>query len=234
VRKDQLEVVLRLRDQLSAALRSAVGNVGSAAKGISSSMGAMASSIKSAFLNLPTLIGAIVAALGIRKLIQEIQGVVSQAVQAENAMVELANAMRIAGSFTRDALEASLAYSDALAGATGVSDELITSVQAMLTQFGIQEELVKRTTAAVLDWSKISGKDAKSAALDFIRANEGFIVGFKRSGLAIDEAAFKSGIDAAVADEYHSAADAWRARNAVHMRAVTGNALPDLCACLPV
>lgn len=85
------------------------------------------------------------------------------AIDNEEATSKLAQAMKQAGTFTAEALAHNIAYAESLMKITTADDEQILAVQKVLTNFGVQGEMLDRLTKATLDFATAKGIDYVSA-----------------------------------------------------------------------
>lgn len=93
-----------------------------------------------------------------------IKNLTESAIQQENAERLLANAMKQAGTFTEQAYKHNLAYASSLQKITIYGDETITGVQKLLSNFGVEGEMLDKLTSATLDLASAKGMDLKGAA----------------------------------------------------------------------
>lgn len=82
----------------------------------------------------------------------------------ERAERTLAAAMKQAGTFTQKAMKHNLEYAASLQKMTTFGDEAILGVQKMLTNFGVEGEMLDKLTKATLDLAAAKGMDLKAAA----------------------------------------------------------------------
>jgi len=93
-----------------------------------------------------------------------IKNLTESAIQQENAERALANAMKQAGTFTEQAYKHNIAYASSLQKITIYGDETITGVQKLLSNFGVEGEMLDKLTKATLDLASAKGMDLKGAA----------------------------------------------------------------------
>ena len=98
-----------------------------------------------------------------KKFANIMTGPIQAAAEQEFVTTELASAMQQAGTFTEKALKHNLAYASSLEKLSVYNDELITSVQKQLTNFGIEGEYLDKLTKATLDLAAAKGMDLKAA-----------------------------------------------------------------------
>jgi len=82
----------------------------------------------------------------------------------EQAEYTLAEAMKVAGTYTKEAHQHNLDYASSLQKVTTFGDETILMVQKMLTNFGVEGEMMDELTKATLDLAAAKGMDLKAAA----------------------------------------------------------------------
>jgi len=82
----------------------------------------------------------------------------------ERAELTLAQAMKQAGTFTKEAFEHNKKYASSLQKMTEYGDEAILGVQKMLTNFGVEGEMLDKLTAATLDLAAAKKMDLTAAA----------------------------------------------------------------------
>lgn len=118
---------------------------------------------------------------------------IDNAIEAENATTALANAMKVAGTFTQDAQTRFEEYSKSLQRTTGVSDDFINQQAAMLVSIGkLRGEGLERATKAALDFSAATGKDLGASFDAMARAAQGNVAGLTKYIGKIDESIPKS------------------------------------------
>jgi hypothetical protein len=108
------------------------------------------------------------AALGVAAGLAGVVAITKKFVQAaafqEKQQKTLAAAMKQAGTFTEEAMQHNLDYAASLQKMTTFGDEAILGVQKMLTNFGVEGEMLDKLTKATLDLAAAKGMDLKSAA----------------------------------------------------------------------
>jgi hypothetical protein len=113
---------------------------------------------------------------------------IDNAMEAENAVHSLNNAMKMTGTFTEDASNKFLEYAKTLQTTTGVSDDLITQNASLLVSFGrLQGEGLERATKAALDLAA-TGRVEVSQAFDIMsKAAVGNTMALGKLGVKISE-----------------------------------------------
>jgi len=81
----------------------------------------------------------------------------------QQAEYTLGEAMKVAGTYTEEAHRHNLEYASSLQKMTTYGDEAILGVQKMLTNFGVEGEMLDKLTAATLDLAAAKGMDLKAA-----------------------------------------------------------------------
>lgn len=112
---------------------------------------------------------------------------IDAAAESEQAQNDLAIALRNAGQGSKEALDASLAYSKQLMEQTGISDELINRTQTELVQFGLTGDALKVATQAAADLATAKKIDLTQAAEQVGKAFLGETSRLKQFGIVIDE-----------------------------------------------
>ena len=111
----------------------------------------------------------------------------------EAAEKTLAAAMKQAGTYTEAALKHSIEYASALQSMTRYGDEAILSVQKMLTNFGIEGEMLDKLTKATLDLAAAKGMDLVAAS-DLVAKSVGSTTNaLTRYGISVTGAAGSTG-----------------------------------------
>ena len=128
----------------------------------------------------------------VNKVINVVSDYVNAYLQSETATNKLTVALKNQGILTRKTLDDSLAFSSALQNQTGISDELITETQALLTTFGITGIILQETTKNALDLSAGLGIDLKTAALHLGKAFMGETSTLSKLGIKIAEGTAES------------------------------------------
>lgn len=103
-----------------------------------------------------TAMGAVVAVVGLK--VAKMAGI------QERAELTLAQAMKQAGTYTKEAFEHNKKYASSLQLMTEYGDEAILGVQKFLTNFGVAGPLLDKLTLSVLDLASAKGMDLKAAA----------------------------------------------------------------------
>ncbi len=113
-----------------------------------------------------------------------------KALSAQAVQVEAVNKLNIAlanqGNFSEEASKNLQSYASSLQQVTTAGDESIIGLQASLASFGQNEEVIKRTTAAALDWAA-TGVDLKAVGDLLGRAYVGQTQSLTRYGIVIKE-----------------------------------------------
>ncbi len=126
---------------------------------------------------------------------------VAAALDAEQAEMKRARALRNAGvdveKYTAELNE----HAEALERLTGVDDEYYKGLQTMLATMGVAPEQLNKFTDAALDLAAATGTDAMNAAKLLARAHAEGKDELKKYGIAVDEAAFKAKGFGAVIEE---------------------------------
>jgi hypothetical protein len=122
-----------------------------------------------------------------------IQPALEQAIEQEDVDRKLAVALRNLGGATTDSVASLRAYSDALEGVTGFSNEAIQGVQATLVAIGsLSGPTLTRATDAVVDFAAHTGRDLPQVALLIARAANGATEQLGRLGIMLPEGAEKA------------------------------------------
>ena len=113
---------------------------------------------------------------------------IDNAMEAENAVNSLNNAMKITGTFTEAASNKFQQYASTLQSTTGISDDLITQNASLLVSFGrLQGEGLERATKAALDLAA-TGRVEVSQAFDIMsKAATGNTMALGKLGVKISE-----------------------------------------------
>jgi len=108
----------------------------------------------------------------------------------EDAVNKLNTALQLSGKFSAEASQSLQDFASELQSVTTFGDEAILETQALIQSLGqLEEEGLKRATAATLDLSAALGIDLKAAALLVGKAASGEISSFSRYGLIIQKGA---------------------------------------------
>ncbi|MFH1423099.1 MAG: hypothetical protein ABIH42_10360, partial [Planctomycetota bacterium] len=105
---------------------------------------------------------------GVQQAYRAIAGPISEVTKLagiqERAELTLAQAMQQAGTFTEKAFKHNLEYASSLQRMTTYGDEAILGVQKMLTNFGVEGEMLDSLTKSTLDLAAAKGMDLRAAA----------------------------------------------------------------------
>jgi|GEM_PF-5770146 len=115
-------------------------------------------------------ISGVLAAAGITAAIREMW---RAAEEARVATYRLTTALEASGQASFGVASALIAQAEALESLTGVSDETVLAVQAILLSMGATADQVERLTPLVLDVSAAMGTDATTAARQLGQALDG-------------------------------------------------------------
>ena len=133
-------------------------------------------------------VGAALAAIG---------GTIYKSIKAwgiqQEAVAKLNTALSNVPGTTAGASERLQELAANLQKVTTFGDETIISMQALLANFGLNEDAIKKLTPRILDLSAATGVDLKMAAMAIGRTLKTETIGtLTRYGIAVDEAEFKS------------------------------------------
>ncbi len=119
----------------------------------------------------------------------------------EEAVNDLALALRNLGRFSNEALRDQVQFAASLQQVTTFGDEQIIALQALLVQFGLYGEELKAATVASLDFAAAQKRDVNTAALLVGKAFVGQTAELSRYGIILDEGIPKTEKFAAVIDQ---------------------------------
>jgi len=150
---------------------------------------------------LKGVIGGLVAAGGIYKLISFMKDTTKAAMEQEQADFALAEALKNVGYYSDETFKKLTDLAASLQMTTTYGDETIESIEALFLRFNIAPELIGKAVQATMDYARAVGKDLRTAALDMAKAAEGNLMMLQRYGVRIDKATFETKGFAAVLDE---------------------------------
>lgn len=134
---------------------------------------------------------------GFKETVSVISGIFNSSLSSyqnqEKATVQLATAMRQAGTYTDQAYQSLVNYSVELQKFTVYGDDATTTVMAQLQAMGLNAEQTKAATLQVANLASLMGTDLNGAArvmADLFQGNTGLIGRYIKG---IDETAIKSG-----------------------------------------
>lgn len=157
----ELMAVLRLKDELSPGINSAMKTVTGAVAGM---------------LTLGAAVKVATDAL-------EAQG------EQEAAMTKLNLALANQGTYSKATSDSLVAYASSLQEVSTVADEVILGAEAMFVRFGLNEEQTKRATKAALDLAAATGQDLNSAVMAIQKGIEGHTKGLAALNVTVDASA---------------------------------------------
>jgi hypothetical protein len=129
---------------------------------------------------------AITGALALRQGIKD-------AIETENAVNRLNNALRISGTFSKEASSGFVEFADAIEKTSTVSAEaILDSISLTRSLTNLDNEGIKRATKAALDLSAVLSIDLQSATNLLAKAANGQVEAFRRYGITIEKAATDS------------------------------------------
>lgn len=154
-RREEIQIVIKgnsaTAKKAAKETQAALGKIDKKAK----TTGISLKTLKSNFLGIAAATAGLV--LGIKK-------VVGLAAEQEKQQLLLSQAMKQAGTFTQEAFNHNLEYAKSLQEMTTFGDEAILGVQRMLSNFGVEGEMLDKLTKATLDLATAKGMDLKAAA----------------------------------------------------------------------
>ncbi len=171
-------------------------NIGNLDIGVNLDTGKLTSGIKDATEktksfgdSLKNLITIAAAAIAIKKLSDFFIDAGKAAGEQQEAEILLGQAMRNTGTYTREALQASIDYATALQSQSTFTDEAILMAQKSLVAFGAEGEMLKKLTQATLDFASAKGMDLVTAS-DLVAKSIGSDTNaLSRYGIAIEGSA---------------------------------------------
>ncbi len=143
------------------------------------------SSFVGGLTSLKTLVLAFVGGAVIGRLIRGFRSVINAATQQEDAIVQLNNALRVAGIFSKRLSEQAQDLASSLQAQTRFGDEAIIAMQSLLVTYGVTADKLEEATKASLDFASATGKDLTTAALTVGKAAAGFTGELSRYGIIV-------------------------------------------------
>lgn len=117
--------------------------------------------------------------------------------EAEQANMRLAAAVKRVGGASDELLQALQKQNSALQRATGVDDDYLTGLQALMVSMGVAPEKLGEFTDAAMRLSQATGTDARMAVLQLARAHAEGREDLKKYGIEVSDAEFElKGFDA--------------------------------------
>ncbi len=107
--------------------------------------------------------------------------------QAEQAQMKLAMAMKNSTGYSTEAFRGLKEYADQIQSLTTFDNDLIVSQMAVLKSFGMTDEQVKRSIRSATDLSVVMDRDLGSAAQAIAKAFMGNTTALSRFGITIDQ-----------------------------------------------
>lgn len=118
---------------------------------------------------------------------------VGDAIEAEQSVVRLSNALALSGNFSKEAIGGLTAYAEAQEKLTGVSQELIQDNLSLLSSITrLDAEGLKKAQQGALDLSAALGIDLGTATKMVAKAAEGNTDAFRKYGIVIEESTDKA------------------------------------------
>jgi len=182
----KVEIALLLKDKFSKELKEADSGFNKLTKTLG---------------GLKGVIGGLVAAGGIYKLISFMKDTTKAAMEQEQADFALAEALKNVGYYSDETFKKLTDLAASLQMTTTYGDETIESIEALFLRFNIAPDLIDKAVQATMDYARAVGKDLRTAALDMAKAAEGNLMMLQRYGVRIDKATFETKGFVAVLDE---------------------------------
>lgn len=162
----ELALILRLRDQASAAMKQFAEKGKTAMTGLRGALGNLAQN----FSLLKTAIGAVVGSVVVRTFIRGINALTAAWSQQEDAITRLSVAMASQGEFSREALQRNLDFAASLQKITTAGDETILAGQVMLGTFIGFDSQMDRASRAAIDLAAFMGQSADQGFMKLAQA----------------------------------------------------------------
>ena len=134
-----------------------------------------------------TFSGLFAGALSLGALESMAKSSIQAYMEQEEAENKLAVAMKNMGTYTLEAHAGLVKYAEELQRTTAITDDAALGVMGLLKTFGMSDEVLRKTTQAVLDLSIGMGTDLTSAAHLLGKAFLGHTTALTRHGIVVDE-----------------------------------------------
>jgi len=161
---DDLQVIIRLKDELTPALSGITKSIARAVAGM-------------------ITVGAVV-----KVATDALKAQADQEAAINKLNLALSNQGRLTPALSKSLID----YSAALQDVSTYADEVVLSGEATLVKFGLNEAQIKRTSKAALDFAAFTGGDVVSAFDLLGKASTGNVAMLQRQGFQFDENASKS------------------------------------------
>lgn len=168
--ESEAKLVVTLVDKASAALKDIAGKV----RGFSD-----------IFFAAKAAVGAFSQTFGTS--IQFLKDSLNAYAENESAIVKLTNALKNQGITSQSAVDDLVKYADKLEKLTGVNDDVLISMQALLTTFGLTGDKMNEALVAATDLSIARSIDLRTATLLLGKAFVGETAALSRFGIQIDD-----------------------------------------------
>jgi hypothetical protein len=213
-----MEILLRLRDEASATFRKteqAMGQMQRRAPALQRGLqriGNTARSLSRVFFNLKTAIaGALVGAVST----MAVRNFISAANEQQRSVEGMETAMRSMGRYTPELSKKLQQLAQDLQKTTNFGDEATMSgMKFLLTYRDIGDEMLPRTSKAMLDLAALMGGDTKQAANMLGKASMGMTGELRRVGITVDANVYKlrgyEGVLEAIESQVSGQAEAMR------------------------
>lgn len=182
--RDQILVAVKLKDQLSGELKKATTSVNS-----------FVGSLKKIAVATAAAGAAIIS---LKKVAGVVKDLATAATKQEEVDSQLAAAIRQVGLDVSSTLPKLKALASELQAVTSYGDETIEMMEALLLRYGVAPSELEGVIRAIMDYARVTGKDLRSATMDFGKAISGNVSLLQEYGITVDKAAVESRGAAAV------------------------------------
>lgn len=183
----QLEVLLKLRDQMTPQLqhtRQALGQASQALGGTTAAANKNTSALASVKGAYVAAAGAAMALAGAYRFVASS---LEAAAQQEAAVNRLNLSLKNQGIYSESTSAALQRYATELQRASTFGDEAIMEGEALLASFGMNEQQIIRTTKAAADFAAATGRDLRTSMELLGKAFAGNTGEMSRYGIVIDQ-----------------------------------------------
>lgn len=125
----------------------------------SKQIGKKVDSVESKFSSLGNVLKIAAGAFAVKKLIDGLQAVVSEAAEAEEVVNGMSNALKASGDFSEQNVRSFEALADELSRTTRFSDDVILSQVKIAKQFGLTNKEAAKLIRTATDLAEVTGQD---------------------------------------------------------------------------
>lgn len=191
--KGQVEILVKLRDEMSKTLGKIGANTKSWAAGIKASVASVGAAFAAGALVIQKYWAAIlVVVLAINPLYNAVRGLIVAAQEQERATATLNAALVAQGQYTKETSQAIQDLATEYQNLFGIGDEVTLGIATQIEALtGLSGDALQKAIKAMIQFSNVTGADLNNAALLVAKTLQSPTNALQRYGVVIDATADK-------------------------------------------